>query len=113
MSEREDDPVDALLLERFEGPVPDEGFCDGVMQRLPPRRHDPAWPLAAGVVAGVTVCWLSLLSSPLLRIGWRDWLSGERSASAVTLLLVTAGISLLTLAWTMAEADDGRSESGL
>jgi hypothetical protein len=113
MSEREDDAVDALLLERFEGPVPDEGFCADVMQRLPLGRRRPAWPLAAGIVAGAAVCWLSLLSSPLVRIGWRDWLSGELSAPAITLLLVMAGISLLTLAWTMAEADDGRSKSRL
>lgn len=112
MSEREDDAVDALLLEKFEGPVPDEGFCDDVMRRLPPRHRRHAWPLAAGIVAGAMVCWLSLQSTPLVRIGWRDLLSGEFSAPAFTLLLVMAGLSLLTLAWTIAEADDGRSKSG-
>jgi hypothetical protein len=113
MSEREDDAVDALLLARFEGPVPDEGFCGRVMQRVPLRRRRPAWPLAAGIVAGAIVCWLSLLSTPLVRTGWRDWLSGEPSAPAVTLMLVMAGISLLTAVWAMAEADEGRSRSGL
>jgi len=48
---------------------------------------------------------------PLVRTGWRDWLSGQISAPALTLLLVMAGISLLALAWTVAEADDRRSES--
>ena len=113
MSEPEDDAVDALLLAQFEGPVPDDGFGDAVMHRLPPRRRRHAWPLAAGLVAGAMVCWLSLLSAPLVRIGWRDWLAGELSAPAVTLLLVMASISLLTLAWTIAEADDGQSRSSL
>ena len=111
MSEPENDAVEALLREGFEGPVPDEGFCDDVMQRLPPRRRRHVWPLAAGLAAGAVVCWLSLQSVPLVRTGWRDRLSGEISAQALTLLLVMAGISLLALAWTVAEADDRRSES--
>jgi hypothetical protein len=110
MSEPEDDAVEALLRAHFEGPVPDEGFSAGVMHRLPPRRRH-AWPLAVGLVTGATVCWLSLQSVPLVRAGWRDWLSGQLSATALTLLLVMGGISLLTLAWTIAEADDRRSES--
>jgi hypothetical protein len=110
MSEREDDAVEALLRARFEGPVPDEGFCDDVMHRLPLRRRRHVWPLAVGLGTGAAVCWLSLQSVPLVRVGWRDWLSGEFSAPALTLLLVMAGISLLTLAWTIAEADDRRSD---
>jgi hypothetical protein len=106
----DDDAVDALLLAQFEGPVPDEGFCDDVMQRLPARRRRHAWPLAVGLVAGAVICWLSLQSVPLVRAGWHDWLSGQHSAPALTLLLVMAGVSLLTLAWTLAEADDRRSE---
>jgi len=46
-----------------------------------------------------------------MRTGLRDWLSGQLSAPALTLLLVMGSISLLTLAWTMAEADDRRTES--
>ena len=106
MNEHEDDAVDALLLAQFEGPVPDEGFCDDIMQRLPARRRRPVWPLAAGLAAGAVVGFLSLQSAPLMRTGLRDWLSGQLSAPALTLLLVMASISLLTLAWTLAEADD-------
>jgi len=51
-------------------------------------------------------CWLSLLSTPLLRIGWKDWLSGEPSAPALILFAAMAGVSLLAMAWTAAEADD-------
>jgi hypothetical protein len=113
MSEPEDDAIDAPLHAQFEGPVPDDGFCADVMHRLPPRRRRRhAWPLAAGLAAGAAVCWLSLQSVPLVRIGVRDWLSGDLSAPALTLLVVMAGISLLTLAWTIAEADDRRSEAG-
>ncbi len=107
MSEPEHDAVEALLLAQFEGPVPDEGFCEDMMQHLPPRRRRHVWPLAMGLVIGAAVCWLSLQSTPLVRVGWRDFLSGEFSAPAFTLLLVMAGISLLTLAWVVAEADDG------
>ena len=112
MSEPQDDAVDALLRAHFEGPVPDAGFSAGVMHRLPPRRRH-VWPLAVGLVAGAAVCWLSLQSAPLVRAGWRDWLSGDLSAPALTLLLVMAGLSLLTLAWTIAEADDRGRETGL
>ena len=111
MSEHEDDAVDALLLAAFEGPMPDEGFCDNMMQRLPARRRYVWWPLAAGLAAGAALCFLTLQSAPLMRTGLRDWLSGQLSAPALTLLLVMAGISLLTLVWTMEEADATRMKS--
>jgi hypothetical protein len=105
MTDLHDDAIDRLLLDQFEGPVPDDGFCDCAMQSLPPRRSYP-WPLALGIIAGGILCWLSLHSAPLVRIGWRDWLSGELSAPAITLLAAMAGISVLALAWTTAEAND-------
>jgi hypothetical protein len=111
MSEPQDDAVEALLRAHFEGPVPDAGFSADIMHRLPPRRRRHMWPLAVGLVTGAAVCWLSLQSVPLVRVGWRDWLSGQLSAPALTLLLVMASLSLLTLAWTIAEADDRRGES--
>ncbi|HEX4534708.1 MAG TPA: hypothetical protein VH000_10790 [Rhizomicrobium sp.] len=105
MSDRQDD-IENLLMEQFDGPVPDGGFCERVMQVVPARRRRYAWPLALGIAAGAVLCWLSLLSAPLVRTGWHDWLSGELSAPALTLLVTMAGISLLALAWTAAEADD-------
>jgi hypothetical protein len=106
MSDLHDDDIDRVLLEQFEGPVPDGGFCDHAMQGLPTRRRRYAWPLALGIAMGGIMCWLSLHSAPLVRAGWRDWLSGEVSAPAFILLAAMAGISLLALAWTTAEADD-------
>ena len=106
MSISEDDTIDRLLREQFEGPVPDDGFCGHVMQRLPARRRRSAWPLALGITAGGVLCWLSLLATPLLRAGWHDWLSGQFSAPAVLLLATMAGMSLLALTWVIAEADE-------
>ncbi|HEX3808906.1 MAG TPA: hypothetical protein VHW02_04325 [Rhizomicrobium sp.] len=106
MSDLQNDAIDHLLLQQFEGPVPDGGFCDQIMQRLPARRRRYTWPLVLGIVAGATMCGLSLLSAPLVRIGWRDWLAGELSAPVIMLLVTMAGISLLAAAWTAAEADD-------
>ena len=106
MSDFDDDAVDNLLLEQFEGPVPDDGFCVSVMQILPARRRRSAWPLALGIAAGGAACWLSMLSTPLLRIGWQDWSKGELSAPALILFAVMTGISILAMAWTAGEADD-------
>ena len=108
MSEQENDAVERLLLGHFEGPVPDDGFCDRTMRRLPSRRRLQAWPLALGMAVGDVLCWLSLLSAPLLRAGWRDWLTGNWSASAVILAVTMAGVSLLALAWIAVEVE-GRS----
>jgi hypothetical protein len=52
------------------------------------------------------MCWISLSSAPLLRMGWQDWVAGELSAPAVILLATMAGCSLLALVWTAAEAED-------
>jgi hypothetical protein len=106
MSNLQDNDIDKVLLEQFEGPVADDGFCDHVMQSLPARRRVYRWPLALGIILGGILCWLSLQAAPLIRIGWRDWVSGQLSAPAIILLASMAGLSLLALAWTTAEADD-------
>jgi hypothetical protein len=106
MSHERDDAIEALLRKQFNGSVPDEGFSERVMQRLPSRRRRVDWPLWVGVLAGAAACWLSLLFSPLLHVGWRDWAGGELSAPAITLLLAVAGMSLLAFCWSMTEADD-------
>ncbi|MFK2879251.1 hypothetical protein [Rhodanobacter hydrolyticus] len=105
MSHTSDDELDALLRRSFDGPVPDEGFSEKLMQRLPPHRRRIAWPLWSGVLAGVGAGGLSLLRAPLLGDGLRDWLRGEWSAPAVALLLAATGMSLLACWWSMAEAD--------
>lgn len=111
MTNEIDDAPDALLREQFDGPVPDDGFCLTVMDRLPARRHHGNWPMAAGIGAGVALCWLTLWSAPIANAGWRDWLSGEASPSALALLIAMAGLAALALAWTIAEATDHSAQA--
>ena len=101
-----DDDIEALLRKSFDGPVADAGFCDRVMQQLPPRRRRAAWPLAAGVIAGTLLCAVSLFASPLWSSAWQGWLVGAWSASTFITLGMMAAMSLLALSWSLAEADD-------
>lgn len=106
MNPPRDETIDALLRQQFGGPVPDDGFSERVMQRLPSRRRRTAWPLWTSVLAGAAGCWSSLQLSPWLVAGWRDWMHGELSAPAITLLLAMAGMSLAAAWWVVTEAGD-------
>lgn len=106
MNDVHDDQIEALLRRGFDGPVPDAGFSERVMRRLPPRRRRVAWPLWGGFLAGAVAGSLSLLRSPLLHAGWHDWLRGDWSAPAVVLLLAVAGMSLLACGWGVFEAGE-------
>lgn len=106
MDHPDDTDIDALLREHFEGPVPDDGFADRVMRQPRPRRRRVAWPVVAGMVAGIGACWLSLLPTSLLQAGWRDWIHGEPSASAVLLVAAMGGLSLLACWWAAMEPED-------
>ena len=106
MNDEMEGDIDALLRKQFEGPVPDDGFCDRLMDQLPARRRRNIWPLVAGVLAGLATCWFSLWFSPITYAGWRDWLSGEPSASTGVLFIAMLSMALLALIWTLAEADD-------
>lgn len=106
MNYEKDDPIDVLLRQQFNGPAADEGFSQRVIARMPPRRRHIAWPLCSGVLAGIAACWLALMPSPLLHLGWRDWSSGEWSASTITIFLTMLGLTMLALAWSVAEADE-------
>lgn len=101
----EDDAIDALLRRQFEGAAPDDGFCDRVMQHLPARPRRRTWPLWSGIAAGMAACALSLSFTPMVRLGWRDWVGGELSPPVIALLLALAGMSLLAMCWSLAEAD--------
>ena len=105
MNEPHDD-VEALLRDAFDGPVPDDGFCHRVMERLPQARRRQLWPLVAGMAMGAVTCSFCLLSSSLANAGWRDWLKGEYSMPAIVLMLTAIGISVLALGWMAAEAED-------
>jgi hypothetical protein len=54
----------------------------------------------------VAACWLALLRSSLLRVGWQDWANDHWSAAAITVLLVMLGMAMLALVWGVAEAED-------
>ena len=107
MNPRHDDDLDALLRQSFDGPTADGGFSEGVMRRLPPRRRRPSlWPLAAGILVGTVLCALSLSGSSLWNAAWRGWRVGDGSGATLIVLSTMAAMSLLALAWTLAEADD-------
>lgn len=101
-----DDDIDALLRRSFDGPAPDAGFSDRVMRQLPPRRRRSAWPLVTGLFVGAVLCSLSLCTSSLWHAAWSGLRAGEWSSSTVILLSAMAGMSLLALAWSLAEAED-------
>ncbi|MEK6638160.1 MAG: hypothetical protein AABY88_08765 [Pseudomonadota bacterium] len=106
MNNEMEDIFDVELRKQFKEPVPDDGFCDRVMEQLPARPRRNKWPLATGALAGMATCWFSLVFSPITYVGWRDWLSGELSASAIVLFISMMSMAILALAWTIAEADD-------
>ena len=106
MNQTQDDEVEALLRQQFDGPVCDDGFSERLMKRLPKRRRRITWPVWGGILVGVVACWLAMLRSPLLRIGWWDWMGNHWSAPAVTVLLVALGMAMLAVAWGVAESDD-------
>ncbi len=106
MTDPNDDAIDALLCQQFDGAVRDDGFSERVRQRLPPRRQRIAWPLWLGGMGGVAASWLSLLATPVLRVSWHDWIGGELSGPAMTVLAAGASMSLLACCWSIAEADD-------
>ncbi len=105
MNHPDDHDIDALLREHFEGPVPDDGFAERVMQRARPRRRRTVWPVVAGIAAGIGGCWLSLLPTSVLQVGWQHWINGELSASAIVLMAAMAGMSLLACWWTAMEPE--------
>lgn len=101
----DDDDIDALLRQSFDGPKPDAGFCDRTMQKLP-RRRSISWPLTAGLLVGAILYSLSLFASPLWRAAWQSWRAGAWSGSTFMMLSAMVGMSLLALGWALAEAED-------
>lgn len=106
MNDKIDDAIDRLLRDSAPDPVVDEGFCAVLIERLPPRRPRANWPLAFGVAVGALACWFSMRSAQVALAGWHDWLSGDLTSTALVLLASVAGLSLLALAWTLAEAQE-------
>jgi hypothetical protein len=100
------DEIEALLRKQFDGPIADNGFSDRLMRQLPHRHRRAAWPLWTGIITGAAACWLALLPSPLLHLGWHDSVNGEWSAASVSMVLVILVMVMLALAWAMLEADN-------
>ena len=105
MNDTDDEKLDALLRRQFEGPVPDEGFSERVMQRVTPRRR-MAWPLWSGVLLGAAACASSLVDVPLLHAGWRDWQAGALSAPLIGAWLAMLALAWLALGWGLTESAD-------
>lgn len=106
MNNPSNEPIESLLRASFDGPVPDAGFSERVMQALPARRNHRRWLLPAGIVAGTFACWVALTPTPLMRVASHDWANGKLSATSVVVLAAVAGMSLLAAWWAMSEADD-------
>lgn len=106
MNDKIDDAIERLLCEAAPEAVADEGFCAGLIERLPPTCPRPKWPLAVGIVAGMLACWFSMRSARVAQAGWQDWLTGDLTTSALVLLTTAVGIGLLALAWTLAETQE-------
>lgn len=106
MNDEIDDAIDHLLRDHAPDPVADDGFCAGLIERLPPRKPPIKWPLAMGVLAGALACWISVSAAPVALSGWRDWISGDLTSSALALLVLLTGLNLMTLAWTLTEAHE-------
>lgn len=106
MNEPHDDMIEALLRRQFDGPVADDGFSERVMQQLPLRRRRIARLPWLGALMGATTCWICLASVPMLHIGWRDWLAGELSTSAIGMWLAMAVVSSLAMGWGLVENRD-------
>jgi hypothetical protein len=104
MNPSHDDEIEALLRRQFEGPVADDGFSERVMQHVPPRRRRATWPLWIGVLTGAAACWVCMDNVPLLHAGWRDWLAGEPSTSAIGMWVAMVAMALLALVWSLAES---------
>lgn len=98
MNDDIDDGIDRLLRAAAPDPVADEGFCARLAETLPPRRRRTIWPLAAGIVAGIVACWITMGSAQVTQAGWQDWLAGDVTPSALALLAAAAGLCLLALA---------------
>lgn len=106
MNDKIDNAIERLLREAAPDPVADEGFCAGLVERLPPHRPHAQWPLAVGIVAGMLACWFSMSAAPAALIGWHDWISGDLTSPALALLASLAGLNLMALAWTLIEAQE-------
>jgi len=105
MNNHSNESIETLLRRSFDGPVPDDGFSERVMQRLPARRVRRNWLLPAGTVAGVAACWIALTPTSLVRAATHDWTSGRLSPTTLVMLAAIAGMALLASWWAMAEAE--------
>jgi hypothetical protein len=96
MKERTEDELDVLLRTHLDLPLSSDGFCDRVMQQLPPA-GGRQWALPAAIAAGVVLAILSLESSGLPMAGSGVVLYGGAAVC----------MSILAALWALSEADAG------
>ncbi|WP_373486506.1 hypothetical protein [Blastomonas sp.] len=106
MNEEMDNALDQLLRDHAPDPVADDGFCASLTESLPPRKPPIKWPLAVGILAGMLACWLSVGTAPIVLNGWRDWIAGDLTSSALALIVLLVGLDLMALAWVLTDRDE-------
>lgn len=85
----DDDLLHQLLRDSAADTVPDDGFVDAVMSRLPARRRRSHHAVWLGLASGVGLAAWQLQDNPILSQVARDWSGGQFStASALVLVLV-------------------------
>lgn len=96
MKQLPEDELDVLLRTNLDLPSASDGFCDRVMQELPPPGKRQ-WALPGALAAGAVLSILSLGLSALPVAGIGVVLYGGAAV----------GMSLLAALWALSEADAG------
>ncbi|WP_430458139.1 hypothetical protein [Rheinheimera sp.] len=87
--DQDDDLLHQLLRDSAADAVPDDGFVDTVMSRLPAPRRRSNRAVWLGLASGVGFAAWQLQDNPMLSHVARDWSGGQFSmASALVLVLV-------------------------
>ncbi len=92
-TDQDDALLDTLLRDSAPDPVPDAGFVDALMMRLPPPRTRSPRAVWLGLVAGTGLAAWQLQDNPVLDQIVRDWSSGHfslMSAAVLVAALITA-----------------------
>lgn len=88
-----DELLDKLLRDSAPDPVPDEGFVEATMMRLPPPRARSYRAVWLGLAAGAGLAAWQLQDNAILSQLARDWSSGQfsmMSAAVFVVALITA-----------------------
>ena len=92
--DQDDDLLTKLLRDTAPDPIPDEGFADTIMTRLPPRRPRPHRAVWLGLASGIGLAAWQLQGNPLLSQLSHDWAGGQFSIGSA---LVLAAVMMTAL----------------